>query len=234
MRKCKVIVFTGGCFSGKTTTMEKMKDIFTKQLEIKTEILKEPIRNYPGADNIDELRKDPSKYLEMQETTTYDRYTNLIWAVHKHKNDEIVFLVDRALSDVMFYSTYYLKKEDLSTANNEQFIYEKFLKNVENYAEYCGKEIYDYILEFHPLDFDVQKSEDAKFRPEKINELKWIEHEHIKEWNEKLFKDKAQIDWTCYNHMFDIDLNKLTDDELEQNIISLGNSIRNEWAEYGE
>ena len=58
------IVFTGGCHSGKTTSMNMLKDIFQKQGK-KVYIFSEIIRDL-NIPSIDELRQNHDKYIDVQ------------------------------------------------------------------------------------------------------------------------------------------------------------------------
>ena len=62
--KPKIIVFTGGCYSGKTTSMEIIKKLLEEQGK-SVIFLDELIRKY-NIESIDDIRKDANKYMDLQ------------------------------------------------------------------------------------------------------------------------------------------------------------------------
>ena len=60
----RVIAFSGGCFSGKTTTMKFVKEQLISA-GYKVTVLDEIIRTVTDKP-IDEIRKNPSAYLDLQ------------------------------------------------------------------------------------------------------------------------------------------------------------------------
>lgn len=219
-KKCKLIVFTGGCFSGKTTTMGVMKELFEKYFNINTIILKEPIRDYPGSENISELRKNREEYLNMQIYTTNQRIDMTLSALEKYKDSETVILIDRGLADCMFYAMYYIHGDKLTEESRKK--YNTFLRETENTALtkfYNG--VYDYVLEFKPLEINATE-EDKKFRPVDIDEKKYIESNLIHAWNKK-FCENNNVKWDR------LDLNRMTNEDLNDYIKDLANEIKKSW-----
>lgn len=221
MGKGVFIVFTGGCFSGKTTTMYKFKEIFEKELDIPCVFLKEVIRDFPGSENISKLREDQDAYLDMQLYTTKQRQDNLLESHYDNKDKNTVVLIDRGMADCMFYSTYYLKRENVS--KERDIDYTILLNYIESCAEFNIQNIYDYILEFTPIETNADK-EQQKFRPDDIDSIKWKEHELINKWN-KLFNEK----YNFQGHYSLINLNNMTEEELTEWIKNIGKNIKDEY-----
>ena len=221
-RNLKYFCFTGGCFSGKTTTMNLIKDRFENIHGIKTMILSEPIREYKDTVDISEYRKDAEKYLQLQIDTTGIRKERELSTVDKHKDEKVVILQDRGIADCIFYTRYYIDKEKLS--EESQDVYEDLLFELDCFAsDHSYNDIYDYVLEFKPLEIKAESQEQRNFRPNDIDEVKYIEYNDIHAWNK----------WFCeYNDNVNyrtIDLNVMDQNNLEVYIDNLAKEIKEDW-----
>jgi len=221
-RNLKYFCFTGGCFSGKTTTMNLIKDRFENIHGIKTMILGEPIREYKGTVDISEYRKDQEKYLQLQIETTGIRKDRELSTVDKYKDEKVVVLQDRGIADCIFYTRHYIDKEKLS--EESQDIYEDLLFELDCFgSDHSYNDIYDYVLEFKPLKIKAESQEQKDFRPDDIDEVKYLEYNEIHEWNK----------WFCeYNDNVSyriIDLNMMNQNELNNYIDNLAKEIKESW-----
>lgn len=165
-----IVPFSGGCFSGKTTTMRAVQAILSN-LKYNCRIVEEPIRRLKIA-SIDELRKKPSEYLKMQLKITPARINHELSL--RETQMPAIFLVDRALADSMFYPLFYLNTEEL---NNKELAKAKDLFNLmQNSAPFLYSGVYNHVLFFRPMELACT---DTKFRPTRIDVLKYIESDMI-------------------------------------------------------
>ena len=165
-KESKVIVFTGGCFAGKTTTLDSVSTILTANGK-NVVYMNEYMRNKPIV-SIDEIRSDPSTYLKLQDEIVRLKMLreNEIFQLR----DNVIALIDRAITDSLFYLLYYVDKskmslEDLKTYNN-------LIADAQKHAAFAFKNIYDYVAFFLP----IEKISDAGiYRPETVHITKYIE-----------------------------------------------------------
>ena len=136
-----VIAFSGGCFSGKTTTMEKLKETLEARGHRVT-MLSELVREHK-IESIDKLRENPSKYLAFQNEIISAK----IEAENACKStDTDVILIDRAITDSMFYLLFYVDKNKLSFEDITLFY--GLFGRIKTHMLRAWHEIYDLIIEF--------------------------------------------------------------------------------------
>lgn len=165
-----IVPFSGGCFSGKTTTMRAVQAILSN-LKYNCRIVEEPIRRLKIA-SIDELRKKPSEYLKMQLKITPARINHELSL--RETAMPAIFLVDRAIADSMFYPLFYLNTEEL---NNRELLKAKNLfALMQKSAQFLYDGVYNHVLFFKPMELSCS---DTKFRPTRIDVLKYIESDMI-------------------------------------------------------
>jgi hypothetical protein len=102
-----IIALSGASHSGKTTFMEKMKEKYGNNIIL----LSEEIRDL-NIGNIDDIRKKPNEYLELQWKIIQAKI-DAEKEINK-KYEKKVILVDRSLIDSYFYYTFYVDKSHLS------------------------------------------------------------------------------------------------------------------------
>ena len=143
----KLIVFSGGCHSGKTTTLNKVAELLEKQgYEVKK--LSELMRNAMPTKSIDELRKDALEYLSTQDKIISEKMQQET-AAFNDKSD-CIYLIDRAITDSMFYLTHYVDKSQLNKFGLELFtkLYFEVKLHALKAFKYGG---YDLLVEFEPI-----------------------------------------------------------------------------------
>lgn len=143
----KVIVFSGGCHSGKTTTLNKVAELLEKQgYEVKK--LSELMRNVMPTKSIDELRKDALEYLATQDKIISEKMQQETVAFNDTSN--CIYLVDRAITDSMFYLTHYVDKSQLNKFGLELFtkLYFEVKMHALKAFRHGG---YDLLIEFEPI-----------------------------------------------------------------------------------
>lgn len=188
-----VIAFSGGCYSGKTTTIKIVKDALIRcnyNVIILSEILRE-VTDKP----IDELRKSPSEYLNLQ----YDIITKKILQENRAFNDtsDVVYLADRAITDSLFYLENYVDKSKLPEQDIERLC--KLDSAVRAHAVKAFSEGYTSVLEFEPLQI---KNKDDKYRPKYLEHLSNYEFDAIHTLNLAYSYDR--INRKTFLKMFDM------------------------------
>ena len=170
----KVIAFSGGCFSGKTTAAFVVKS-YIENAGYKVVVLDELIRTATDKP-IDEIRKNPSDYLKLQETIIRGKIEQEIKAFAD--TSKVVYLADRAISDSLFYLQNYVDKSSL---NDEEIIrFCNLHRDVMQHAKYAfGDFGYLSVIEFKPL----RGENTDKFRPKHIDYSKEYEHDAIRALN---------------------------------------------------
>lgn len=184
MNNTRFIVFSGGCFSGKTTTMLKAKEIFEKHGHAVV-LLSELVRKREIV-SIDEIRKNPFAYLAFEEDVIREKIAQEI-KLHKQNKKQVV-LVDRSITDSLFYLTFYTDKSELGELEWER--YELLHAEVVAHIKFAFNYIYGPILEFSPI--TKTENTDTQFRPKQIDLLKNIEHDIIHSFNESFAKDTSR------------------------------------------
>lgn len=205
----KIIVFSGGCFSGKTTTMKALQtELINKGYKVY--ILKEIIRDIIN-EPIDQLRNNPIKYFEVQKkiiTEKIKQEKQAFELAKKQKNT--IFLVDRAITDSLFYYENYVDKTNLPDKIIEEYC--EFQEQIDKYAYEAFEYIYNAIVEFTPL--NVTSNVD-KFRPKNISKLKYYEYNVISRLNDYYYtKAKYKPIYLCGN------LNKQTLDNIAKSMVN--------------
>lgn len=107
----RLIALSGACHSGKTTVIERMKQEIPE-----VGVALDPIRQ-TGFQSIDELRKDPSRYLSVLGTAINMKISQEDDMLNRMERP--VWLVDRSLVDSLFYLSFYLDKADLCVRERE-------------------------------------------------------------------------------------------------------------------
>lgn len=170
----KVIAFSGGCHSGKTTTIDRV----VKVLEARGHTVKklsELMREVTDK-SIDELRKNPSEYLGVQEKIISAKINQECNAFND--NSDTIYLVDRAITDSLFYLENFVDKSNLTENEvirlcNLDFVARQHAMDAFNYG-------YDMLIQFEPLD---KISTDDSFRPKQLEHLKDYEYQCINTFN---------------------------------------------------
>lgn len=207
--RSKIIAFSGGCFSGKTTTMKALQKVLTEK-GYKVNVLSELIRNIVDVP-IDELRKDAVKYFEVQKkiiTEKINQERHAFNAIYKDLNCDCkyntIFLVDRAISDSLFYFENYVDKSRLP--DDKIIEYCKFHEHLVEYT-YGAFRNYSVVAEFAPINNSTNTD---IFRPKNIDFLKHYEHDVIQRIN-AVFNVVSNV--SLY------DLNKQSINEVVEDII---------------
>lgn len=207
MKNTYFVVFSGGCYSGKTTTMQKfIKALTDKGVEVKE--LGEIVREYK-IKSIDDLRKNPVAYLDFQNKVINEKIEAELECFNKNENQVIV--CDRAITDSLFYLLFYVDKANL---NEEQMTtYTKLYERVDYYAKMAFSKIYDLLIEFKP----IEKAETYdSYRPKNISVNKYIEHRMISTLNDAYSNASADLQTLfidlnkgSYNDLFEVITNNI-------------------------
>lgn len=197
----KFVAFSGGCFSGKTTTLNLLKDKL-KGNGFEVVVLNENIREFLNASNtIEDVRRDANAYFILQEdviTNKIIRERRFLRNLNLQKT-KLIVLADRSLIDSLFYYLFYVDKNNLTRLNAEN--YETFYEKIDKSIKTAFEHIYDLILMFEPLN---KKCYDNTYRPISIDTLKYTESRMIKTLHDSYMAK-------CNNEnlaVMNIDLNK--------------------------
>lgn len=182
-----IIAFSGGCYSGKTTSMQRLqRHIGLDRCIFLSELIREKLTT-----SIDDIRAHPSDYLRLQ-CDIIKQKINQEMELPLY-NKDLVILVDRAIADSIFYMLFYIDKHSLTEP--ELRTYYGLYKYARDYAKFAYKNIYSAVLFFEPIE---EKCIDLVNRPKAINStMKFFERDLIKSINEE---------YTDY--LYSIDLNK--------------------------
>lgn len=192
----KVIAFSGGCHSGKTTTINKVAEILEVKgyKVIKLSELMRKATNMP----IDKLRKNSHKYLDVQEQIISEKINQECKAFNDMSNT--IYLVDRAITDSLFYLENYLDKSKLSTVEIIRLCNLDYITR--NHAIDAFNKGYDMLLQFGPL--DITDNSDT-YRPQELKFLKDYEYQGISTLN--IAHLWYRCDNLAYSHNFFIEVN---------------------------
>lgn len=187
----KLILFSGGCNSGKTTTLLKTKEALIKdgyEVEVVDELIRDQIN-----ESIDEIRTKPNKYLELQQAIIGKKIEQELKAFSDTSNK--IYLFDRAATDSLFYLESYVDKIRLSNINLEVFcaMHEYIHKYLLDHFK-----LYTLVIHFEPID----KNQLSLFRPKQLDLLKTYENSCIKRLN--YFYSEC----VAHENLIEVDLNK--------------------------
>lgn len=182
-----IVAFSGGCFSGKTTTINKVAEKL-RQLGYTVYILNENIRDknvFRKAGNIDNIRQDPNSYLLLQNEIIREKIENENEILDAKYTTKTIILVDRALTDSLFYLSCYVDKTNLTLENKK--IFRHLFSFI--YMILLLSKRYDKVLEFRPIKIENID----KYRPKDLEQLHYFEYEIIHCFNNNFF-DKSIVE----------------------------------------
>lgn len=182
-----IVAFSGGCFSGKTTTINKVAEKL-RQLGYTVYILNENIRDknvFRKAGNIDNIRQDPNSYLLLQNEIIREKIENENEILDAKYTTKTIILVDRALTDSLFYLSCYVDKANLTLENKK--IFRHLFSFI--YMILLLSKRYDKVLEFRPIKIENID----KYRPKDLEQLHYFEYEIIHCFNNNFF-DKSVVE----------------------------------------
>lgn len=179
------IAFSGGCCSGKTSTMQALKYILEQQ-GYKVVILDEVIRKTKEAEHhfnsIISLRKNAASYFRLQEKIIKQKIEQEKEAYNS--KEPIIYLFDRALTDSLFYFEFYVDKVGLHDRKPGYFTFHRWL-----YREVMDSMYHlDMLVEFKPL-LKVADSNRDTMRPNYLDMASYSEFLGIHRNNIALFYD---------------------------------------------
>ena len=222
MSNVKFIAFSGGCFSGKTTTMNLLKDKLV-QNGIHVIVINENIRDFITSCNttIEAIRKDANAYFHLQSEIITDKMAKELRVLgtkkynYNQQSQDTVVLADRSMIDSLFYFLFYVDKNNLTPLSTRN--YELFYKQINDWInDVAYAYIYDLILMFEPLEL---KCNDSTFRPSTIDVLKHTENRMIRTLHDSYYQKCKNTNLAVLN----IDLNK---DSQESVVNYIYNTIK--------
>ena len=186
------IAFSGGCFSGKTSTMEALKSILEKN-GYKAVIIGEAMRETEVAKSgmsIDAIRQDANLYFKLQKEIIQKKIDQELEAFNGEPNT--IYLFDRAITDSLFYYEFYLDKNKLDN-KKEYFKFHKYLLD-----KVCSTlNQVDLLIEFKPLNnCDVNID---KMRPAYLKDVSYSEYICISRLNYNYRRKDDRHGFMCIN-----------------------------------
>lgn len=170
----KLIAFSGGCHSGKTTLMNEVADVL-KRAGVEVIVFKENAHKFLKKGGIDELRANPTEYLAFQQLVIQERINfekNVLKGLVGGK--DAVILLDRPITDSLAYMFMYINVDSLNSV--ELKTYAKLVSDIEehvtDYANYVNVE--SHIFALAPLKQSCSE-EEMTYRPKGINKVKAAE-----------------------------------------------------------
>lgn len=176
IKKPFVVAFSGGCCSGKTTTLNALKERLEKEGK-KVLVFKADSHAYLAERNttIDAIRRRALDYLRFQEWICHEQanFENQILQDRYYGYD--VILLDRSLFDCLFYTQYYidLGNESLQLGMGLNRYYDLQLY-IDKYLTKAVERIYDMVLFFEPIT-KPEGDTSTYTRPISLDMLKYIE-----------------------------------------------------------
>ena len=173
-----LIAFSGGCYSGKTTAIETARDKLSKQgmnVLVLNEILREATKM-----PISEIRKNANLYFELEKNIITAKILQEEKAKLHNTSEKTVVLIDRALTDSLFYYENCVNRSELTNeAIENYYAFHSYL--IEKVEEHFSQ-LYDFVLQFKPFAKTKIGVED-KYRPVDLKYSSKFEYENIKRLN---------------------------------------------------
>ena len=172
----KVFAFSGGCHSGKTTTMNKVAELLeARGYTVKK--LSELMREVAPIKDIDSLRKSPRLYLWTQEKIISEKISQEEKAFAD--TSDCIYLVDRAITDSLFYLEHYVDKSDLKDNWLDRFctLDAKARKHMHRAFSHG---LYTAVIQFKPID---NITEQDAYRPKRLDLMAKYEYQCIGHMN---------------------------------------------------
>lgn len=204
-----LILFSGGCNSGKTTTLKGVASKL-QSLGHKVNILDELIRKETNKP-IDELRKDAKSYLKLQDKIIRRKIEQERAALKDES--QTIYLVDRAVTDSLFYLENYVDKSQLDDEESLK-LFCRLHSFAHNYLKHNFWR-FSFVFEFLPL---AVKEHDL-FRPAHIEMLKNYESVCISRMNYAYSNSNAERNFKV------IDLNYIDAEKAVKKITNLIESL---------
>lgn len=201
----KVIAFSGGVYSGKTTTLKALK-LALEKVGKKVVMLDELIRITTDKP-IDKLRLEPSEYFHIQEKIITQKMKQERMAFNDAS--DTIYLLDRSIYDSLFYLRNYVDTCRLTESELASFY--KLHSTVTLFASYAALK-YDSIYVFYPLH---SKREDDKFRPRLLNDASMYEYHCI-----RTLVKYSKCDKENTFKYFEVDLNRINTEQVINFIVN--------------
>lgn len=204
------IAFSGGCFSGKTSTMEALKFILEKE-GYNVVIISEAMRETEAAKSgmsIDAIRQDANLYFKLQKEIIQKKI-NQEFEAFNGKPDTI-YLFDRAITDSLFYYEFYVDKGKLD--NKEEYF--KFHKYLLDKVSSTLNQV-DLLIEFKPLnnrDINADKMRPAYLSSASYSEFACIfilNNNYRRKLDRKLGYYMVDLNDKYYNNCVEQIINKI-------------------------
>lgn len=206
----KIIYFSGSSSSGKSTTINFIKEELNKKGFTNIIDYSEIIRNIPEVKNksIDELRKNSHEYLMIEDKIIREKIEQEKSAILDNNSDKI-YLFDRCITDSLYYLISYTEKSKF--IENDYIIYSNLINHIIDHINFLKSCIIQFhtrfsLLEFLPMDINAQTED---MRPKNIEILKKSEYNIISIFNSYFENIRTYI--KCDSDNFNYKINTFID-----------------------
>lgn len=167
----RTVVFSGGCYSGKTTTMLTVKKMMQSDSELESYqiiTLDEIVRNY-AISSIDDIRKDARSYLRFQNDVVRQKIEAELDVMRLTKNT--IVLIDRSITDSLFYVINYIDKASLN--KDDLVMLHNLISDIISHINHALFNIYNVFVRFKPLNNVIECD---TYRPNNLDMVSRIEY----------------------------------------------------------
>lgn len=175
----KLFAFSGAGHSGKSTAINRLKGLLQADGH-HYQVLHELMRNQRGISDIDEIRRDSSKYLAVQSKIIREKIKQEAEAA----KSGVTTLVDRSIADSLYYLTSYTTKHKLNPTELDE--YAALVRLIHDHA---ASGPYAAVFVFRPLAITQVDS----FRPANLVKLQRAEFSCIRTLNRGLFEGQENV-----------------------------------------
>ncbi|MFH1547427.1 MAG: AAA family ATPase [bacterium] len=149
------VAFSGACHSGKTTTIDKLKEIFKDDAVVLGELVRDT-----NIVSIDDIRKDPERHFSFEKEVIQKK----IDGEDSLRNvEDKICLIDRCLTDSLHYLLDFTKPEELGEESRQGF--NLFVGRVSGITRKHLEDFYDVVLLCQPIPPNGMVD---KFRPRSL------------------------------------------------------------------
>lgn len=171
----KIIAFSGGCHSGKTTLMNEVAETL-RNMNMEVIVFKENAHKFLKKGGIDKLRANPTEYLTFQQLVIQERINfekNVLKGLIGGK--DAVILLDRPITDSLAYMLMYINVDSLNAADLK--LYNSLVHDIDmltvDYSLFTNT-VEPHIFAVPPLK-QACTEEEKEYRPSNINSVKETE-----------------------------------------------------------
>lgn len=206
-----IIGFSGACHSGKTQLFNKLKQYNSPFVEFLPEMIRENIKEN---ESIEDIRKDPNRFLNMQDNIFRFNLKNII---EKNNDEGKLIISDRTLIDNLYYTLIYLDRTcDNLNWDKHNKLWKDMLDVANNIESYYSK-----IFFFKPIIFN---SENDKVRVKNLKSIQNLEYNTFRMLHHKNINNNKSV-YNSDSFIIDFDVIKF-DKEYTNSLVGICNYLK--------